>query len=91
MPADQDARPYFEAALAQVRASKASRLVVPPGRYVFRSAVQTPSSAPAPVSGHLLLLDLDDVTIEGAGATLVFMQNAHGVIVRGSRRLNLSG
>jgi hypothetical protein len=91
VPADQDARPYFEAALAQVRASKASRLVVPAGRYVFRTTAQTPATAPAPVVGHLLLQDLDDVTIEGQGATLVFMQDAHGVIVRGSRRIKLSG
>ncbi|NML17779.1 right-handed parallel beta-helix repeat-containing protein [Azohydromonas caseinilytica] len=90
VPAEQDARPYFEAALAQVRATKASRLVVPPGRYVFRTTVQTPSTAPAPVTGHLLLQDQDDLTIDGAGATLVFMQDAHGLIVRGSRRLKLS-
>lgn len=87
--ADQDARPVFEAALAQVRAKGASRLVVPPGRYVFRTTVQ--SGPPAVVPAHLLLQDLDDVTIEGAGATLVFMKDAHGLLVRGSRRLKLSG
>ena len=90
VPAGQDARPYFEAALAQVRATKASRLVVPPGRYLFHSTVRTPETAPAPVTGHLLLQDVDDLTIEGTGATLVFMQDAHGLIVRGSRRLKLS-
>ncbi|WP_298235874.1 right-handed parallel beta-helix repeat-containing protein [uncultured Azohydromonas sp.] len=88
LAADQDARPVFEAALRQVRASRASKLVILPGRYVFRTTAQ--SGPPAVLAAHLLLQDLDDVSIEGEGATLVFMQDAHGLLVRGSRRLQLS-
>jgi hypothetical protein len=88
LAADQDARPVFEAALRQVRASRASKLVIQPGRYVFRTTAQ--SGPPAVLAAHLLLQDLDDLSIEGEGATLVFMQDAHGLLVRGSRRLQLS-
>ncbi len=88
-PSDEDAGPHFEAAVARTRLLQAGRLVIPKGRYVFRNVNST--GVPAPIKGHLLLQGLDDLTIDGQGSTLVFTRDDHGVVVRGSRRLKLTG
>ncbi len=82
-PQDADARPLVEAALAKARATHAGRVVLAKGVYTFKSVA--PGTPPA----HLLLRGLSDLTIEGNGATLVFTQNANGIMVRESQRLKL--
>jgi len=83
VPEGDDARPYFEAALAKVRSEHAARLVIPKARYTF-------SSLPQSKLGHLILADLSDLTIEGNGATLIFSQDAPGLYVTTSSRIKLS-
>jgi hypothetical protein len=81
VPEGADARPYFEAALARVRATKAGRLVIPKATYVFRSMGG---------DGQLVIHDLSDVTIDGSGSTFVFMLNKTGIYLTKSKRVELT-
>ncbi|NML17778.1 right-handed parallel beta-helix repeat-containing protein [Azohydromonas caseinilytica] len=85
VPDGEDAQPYFQRALAEVRERKAGRLLIPRGTYVFKSLAE--KNAP----GHLLLRDLSDLSIEGDGATLVFTRDLHGLFLQRARRVRLSG
>lgn len=84
VPEGEDARPYFEAALTQVRRQGAGRLLVPKGTYLFKTAARGGLA-------HLMLDDLTDVSIEGDGARLVFTQNLPGLYVTHARRLRIAG
>lgn len=84
VPEGEDARPYFEAALAQARAQGAGRLLVPKGTYFFKTAGRGGSA-------HLMLDDLTDLNIEGDGARLVFTQNLPGLYVTRAKRLRIAG
>jgi hypothetical protein len=83
-PAGADARPVFEAAVATARARHAARIRIPPGTYRFLTTEPERHA-------HWLIQGLNDVAIEGTGATLVFTSNADGVAIRASRRVVLSG
>lgn len=82
--AGSDARPAFDAAIARAQRIGASRLLIPPGRYVF-------NSVGAQGLGHWVLQNLHDLTIDGKGATLVFSQNITGIYIAGSQRVRLAG
>lgn len=84
VPQGADARPYFDAALAQVRAEHANTLVIPTGTYVF-------SSLGYEGLGHLVIHGLQDVTIAGQGSTLIFTQNQPGVYLTQSQRVQITG
>jgi hypothetical protein len=84
VPMGEDARPYFDAALAQVRNQQAAKLIIPKATYTFKTTGRS-------ALGHLLLQNLSDLTIEGNGATLVFSQNQPGIYVNTSQRLKISG
>jgi hypothetical protein len=83
VPSGVDARPYFETALARVKAQKAGQLVIPRGTYTF-------SSLNSDKLGHLVIRDLSDVTIDGGGSTFVFTQNSPGIYLTSNRRLKLT-
>ena len=83
VPEGADARPYFEAALNDVRSRRARRLVVPFGTYIFKSTMTDQS-------GHLVIHDLSDSTIDGGGATFVFTHNVVGILIRGCQRVRLA-
>jgi len=84
VPQGADARPYFDAALAQVRSQHANTLIIPPGTYVF-------NSLGANGWGHLVVQGLQDVTISGTGATLVFTLNQTGIFLTQSQRVEIEG
>jgi hypothetical protein len=83
VPSGADARPYFDTALAQVRAQGAGRLVIPTGTYTFKT-LGTSSL------GHLVIQGLTDVTIDGGGSTFIFTQNADGIFLSTSQRVQLT-
>jgi hypothetical protein len=85
VPEGEDAQPYFQRALAQVRERKAATLLIPRGAYVFKSLPE--KNAP----GQLLLRDLSDVSIVGDGATLVFTRDMHGMFLQRARRVRIAG
>jgi len=84
VPENEDARPAFDAAMAQVRARSAGRLVIPKGIYHFRSIARLGT-------GHALIEDVSDLTIDGQGATFVFSMNQPGIFVTRSRRVAVTG
>jgi len=79
-----DARPAFDAAVAQAISTGAGQLVIPAGTYTFLTLGYASL-------GHWVIRGLHDVTINGTGATLVFTQNTTGVYIAGSQRLKLTG
>lgn len=79
----QDARPAFRAALDRARQIGAHRIVVPQGRYVFRTT--EPGD-----KGHLWIHDLQDVTLDGQGSTLVFANPGTGLNISAVTRLKLT-
>jgi len=79
-----DARPIFEAALLKAKSTGAKRLLIKPGVYNFRTLE-------AKARGHLAIEGLQDFEINGTGATLKFLANAHGLWVEQSQRLRISG
>jgi len=84
VPPGEDARPYFDDALARVRAQSAGKLVIPPGNYTFKTLG-------ANGRGHWVLANLSDLDVEGAGATLWFTQNQPGLVITQSKRLRIHG
>jgi hypothetical protein len=84
VPEDEDARPAFDAAMAEARAKSAARLVIPQGTYQFRSIARLGT-------GHALIEDATDLTIDGRGATFVFSLNQPGIFVTHSRRVAVVG
>jgi hypothetical protein len=84
VPTGADARPYFENALARVKAQNAGLLVIPKGTYVFKTVN-------AEKLGHLVLKDLTDLTINGGGSTFVFTQNENGIYLTSNQRIKLTG
>lgn len=80
----EDARPAFDAAMAEVRAKQAGRLVIPKGIYHFRSLAK-------PGTGHAQIEDVSDLTIDGRGATFVFSLNQPGIMVTHSQRVAVIG
>lgn len=81
---NEDARPYFEAALLRLRNEKANTLSVAPGNYNFFSTEKK-------VGAHLLLEDLSDFILEGKGAVFNFYNNAPGIRVQQSQRVRIEG
>jgi len=82
VPAGADARPYFDALVAKAIAAKASKLVIPPGTYRFRTLGN---------HAHWFIRRLNDATIVGTGATLLFDADEAGVTVSESQRLKIVG
>ncbi|MDR3734180.1 MAG: right-handed parallel beta-helix repeat-containing protein [Acidobacteriaceae bacterium] len=80
VPEGADARPYFDDALAKAKASKAGRLVIPTGTYVFKTLGRDNAS-------HWIISGLTDMTIDGSGATLVFMFNKTGIFMNKCHRV----
>ena len=75
-----DATPVFAAAIAAARANGAAMLSIPQGTYTFESLDKSSL-------GQLVLSGLTDMTIEGNGATLVFENDAVGIMVTTSHRV----
>jgi len=82
VPAGTDSTPVFKSAVAAARASNASILNIKKGTYTFYSLDPTGL-------GHLVLQGLSDMTIEGNGSTFVFMNNATGIYLTTSQRLQI--
>lgn len=81
-----DATPYFEALVARAVTQQASRLVLPPGFYHFRSLVRGKHRE----DSHVLLKGLHDITIDGSGAVFIFDNDKHGIVITQSQRLKLT-
>ncbi len=84
VPPGADARPYFEDAIASIRAQQAGYLLIPPGTYEFKSLSNDKL-------GHWVIRGLSDVTIRGDQATLRFAQNADGIYLSENSRLKIQG
>jgi len=82
-PAGADARPYFEKMVTAALKAKATRLIIPAGTYVFK----TTSSAS---SAHWLVRSLNNATIVGNGAKLVFTKNIAGFAIQDCQKLKVS-
>jgi len=82
--AGADARPAFDTAVARAASIGAGHLVIPPGTYIFRTVGYEGL-------GQWVIRGLHDVSIEGAGVTLVFTQNVAGIYLAGNQRLKLAG
>jgi len=82
VPAGADARPYFDDLVARAVAAKASKLVIPPGTYRFRTLGN---------NAHWFIRRLNDATIVGTGATLLFDADEAGITVSECQRLKLVG
>jgi hypothetical protein len=80
-----DARPVFEATIAQAKTLEAGVINIPAGTYVFKTAANV-NGGPA----HLYLKGLKDVTINGNGSTLVFSTTNHGILIEASQRLKIT-
>jgi len=78
----EDARPYFESALAKAVQSGANTLSLSGGTYNFLTTENANKS-------HLLLQNLKDFIIEGNGSVLNFSQNSNGILIQQSQRLRL--
>jgi hypothetical protein len=78
----EDARPAFDKALAEVRATHAGKLVIPKGTYVFKTIGSRNM-------GHWEISGLTDVTIDGGGSTLVFAQNRNAIEINNCHRMAL--
>ena len=83
VPPGEDARPYFETALAQARSQRAGKFVIPRGTYTFKTVGKGGL-------GHLMLQGLSDIVIEGNDSTLLFTQNQPGIYINTSQRLKLT-
>jgi len=83
VPTGADARPYFDAALSLAASEHAGLLAIPTGTYTFKS-LGTGSL------GHLQILGQSDLVIDGQGSTLIFTQNANGVVIDTSQRVELT-
>lgn len=81
---EEDARPAFDAAIAEVRARGAGRLVIPRGLYRFKSIARLGT-------GHALIENLADLTIDGRGATFLFALNQPGLFITQARRVAVLG
>jgi len=82
VPAGTDSTPVFKSAVAAAHASNASLLNIKKGTYTFYSLDPTGL-------GHLVLQGLSDMTIEGNGSTFIFMNNATGIYLTTSQRLQI--
>ena len=82
----RDAASLVRDALNQLRQSGGGTLRVAPGEYRFLSA-----DPRQPELGHLLLDQLTDVDIQGAGATFMFERDLDGIHVQDSQRVRIQG
>lgn len=78
----EDARPAFEAAVAEALAKGSSKVLVPKGTYVFKTVA-------ARGMGHLIVQNLSDLTIDGQDSTFVFANNEPGILVTHAQRVRL--
>lgn len=78
----EDATPVFSKAVDALRHSGAHRLIIPPGRYEFKTLDKAGLA-------HWALTGLTDVTVEGSGAILVFSQVKTGIYLADNRRVKL--
>ena len=83
VPEGEDARPYFDKALEEVRAKGAKKLVIPTGKYTFKSLARGDA-------GQLVLQKLNDVTIDGGGSTFIFNLNKSGIHIDACKRMVLA-
>jgi hypothetical protein len=81
-----DAAAMLAEALQQARRSGAHRLVLAPGVYRLASRTRAVDADAA-----LALRDLQDFTIEGAGATLLVASEGNGLVISNCQRLRLVG
>lgn len=81
-----DAAATLAEALQKARRSGAHRLVLAPGVYRLASRTRVVDADAA-----LVLRDLQDFTIEGAGATLLVASGGNGLVISNCQRLRLSG
>jgi len=81
-----DAAATLAEALQKARSSGAHRLVLAPGVYRLASRSRVVDADAA-----LVLRDLQDFTIEGAGATLLVASGGNGLVISNCQRLRLSG
>ncbi|CAN7611424.1 right-handed parallel beta-helix repeat-containing protein [Phenylobacterium sp. LjRoot219] len=81
-----DADAILAEALQKARSSGAHRLVLAPGVYRLASRTRVVDADAA-----LVLRDLQDFTIEGAGATLLVASAGNGLVISNCQRLRLSG
>ncbi len=84
VPPGADATPFFDAAVARARRLEAGRLVIPAGTYTFRTLS-------AGGQAQVLIDGVSDLTVDGAGATLVFTRNDTGIAIARARRVRLQG
>lgn len=82
-PPGADARQSLVNAISQARAQHAGRLLIPKGVYYIKTLDSANYC-------HLDFNNLDDLTIDGQGSTLVFAQNKHGICIAQSHRLQLT-
>ena len=80
--AGADATPAFASAFASAKASGAAVISIPNATYTFKTLDKSKL-------GHLVLSGLRDVTVEFNGSTLVFMNNAVGIYVTQSQRVDV--
>lgn len=85
-PPGADAAATLMEALQEARRAGAHRLVLAPG--VYRLATRT---RVVDADAALVLRDLQDFTIEGAGATLLVGSVGNGLVISNCQRLRLSG
>lgn len=85
-PQGADAAPMLAEALQKARRLGAHRLVLAPGVYRLASRTRVVDADAA-----LVLRDLQDFTIEGAGATLLVASAGNGLVISNCQRLRLSG
>lgn len=85
-PQGADAAPMLAEALQKARRLGAHRLALAPGVYRLASRTRVVDADAA-----LVLRDLQDFTIEGAGATLLVASVGNGLVISNCQRLRLSG
>lgn len=85
-PQGADAAPMLAEALQKARRLGAHRLLLAPGVYRLASRTRVVDADAA-----LVLRDLQDFTIEGAGATLLVASVGNGLVISNCQRLRLSG
>jgi len=85
--AGADATPVLEAALLKLRTQGGGVLQVAPGEYHFK----TLNKIDRPGIVHVMLSRLNDVDIQGTGATFIFEAKVDGFLIQDCNRLRIKG
>lgn len=78
----------FEEAVSRLKKNRANRLNIEKGEYHFFNLVNSKIYPPKGLA-HIYLENLQDVEIDGNGATFIFHNNQPGIIIQQSQRLKI--